>query len=94
MLVAFVCETRDSLSLLHVRVVLALLPLPRGRGDPPFRAALVRRALRLAPAQVLELYQIAPFVLQLRARAAPVGNTTRKIGQWVVNTCRKIMRGS
>ena len=55
-----------------VPVVLALLALARARGRGASRAALVRRALRLTATQVLELYQIAPFVLQLDARSAPV----------------------
>ena len=53
-------------------VVLDLLAFARARGRGASRAALVRRALRLTATQVLELYQIAPFVLQLDARAAPV----------------------
>ena len=75
-----------------VPVVLALLALARARGRGASRAALVRRALRLTATQVLELYQIAPFVLQLDARAAPV---TVRVGdgKQVSGVCSTSSRG-
>ena len=74
-------------------VVLALLALARARGRGASRAALVRCALCLAATQVLELYQIAPFVLQLDARAAPV---TARVGggKEVSGVCAMSSRGA
>jgi hypothetical protein len=45
--------------------------MPPARSKVPAIAA-VRCTLRLPAPQVLELYQVPPFVLQLNARAAPV----------------------
>lgn len=66
-----VASSSRRASLGPVVVRLALLRAPR-RG--PSRAALIRRALRLPPAEVLELDEVAPFVLQLDARASPAAS--------------------
>lgn len=52
-------------------LVVGLLALGRASRSRPARAALVRRALSLPAPEVLELYQISPFVLELHARSTP-----------------------